>query len=568
MGHFANAILAFIIALGPVLVMCMMYVGMNVNKTFLAAVHMLVWPILAMHVGAEIINGMVYTQVASFMRSISQGGYIAHAQMPEVYKAFSMKIGTASQMMSQLPILMTTIFGLSSGAAMVKISDSLGSHNKKVGEATTPTVLDSAPIIKQGSVYQAQQGLNSATVTPTGSLSAAEIRSTMGGTEVTAARAVQDSSAQIRTLSEGRNQLQSWENAFRTGDYNSVGVTKSVFDSVKSAYDKQLSSAENQSSKAGHSDTDGKLRTTTNEAHVSGKVSAGTNPLGWGASVEAGGSRSKSYQDNSNQTDYKASEEERSRALRFATSTVHDNGTSVTGQNSVDHKSEKTLAHVASTQASYSDTLSHVHSTTESADTAIRKSASFIANTQNITAAQVANQAETNPDFQRFMVGAQSREFANDSVVGKYLARARAESGNGSIDHIEGRGQAALEKIRAATLLAGDTDASSHDRLKATEYLTGAVKAMEGYGLDTKAVDRARPIGDPSSPERPHLPATATNTKSTNPGRTSNSPSRNVHKSDEPAQPPKISSAPGASDIDREVSSRMTDNTPSRPRPR
>jgi len=561
MGHFANAILCFIIALGPVLIMCMMYVGLNVNKTFLAAIHMIVWPILAMHVGAEIINGMIYTQIASFMRSISQGGYIAHAQMMEVYKEFSMKIGTASQMMSQLPILMTTIFGLSAGAAMVRISDSLGSHSNKVGETTTPNAIDSVPLIRQGSAFQAQQGLNSSTITPAGSLSAAAIRSTMGGTEVTAAQAIQDSNAQIRTLSEGRNQLQSWENAFRSGDYNSVGVSKSVFDSVKSAYDKQLSSGENHSNKTGHSDTDGKLSSKTQEAHVGGEVSGGLNPLKWGAEVKAGGSLSKSFQQNANQTDYQASEAERSRALRVATSSVHDSGSSVTGNSSMDHRSEKTLSHVSSTQASYSDTLSHVHSTTESADTAVRRSASFVANTQNITAAQVANQAETNADFQRFMVGPQSRAFSTDPGAAQYLARARSESANGSIDHIDGRGQSALENIRAATLMAGDTNASAQDRLKATEYLSGAVKAMEGYGLDANALDNARPTGDPSAPSAPHLPGGgASNTKGGNPGRSAHSTGHGSGRAAEPGQPPRISGAPGGAAIDSEVKSTL--NTP------
>ena len=564
MGHFANAILCFIIALGPILVMCMMFVGLNVNKTFLAAVHMIVWPILAMHVGAEIINGMIYTQIASFMHSISQGGYIAHAQMMEVYKEFSMKIGTASQMMSQLPILMTTIFGLSAGAAMVRISDSLGTNNKKVGEVATPTAIDSVPLIRQGSAFQAQHGLNSSTITPAGSLSAAAIRSTMGGTEVTAAQAIQDSNAQIRTLSEGRNQLESWENAFRTGDYKSVGVSKSVFDSVKSAYDKQLSSSQNQSNKTGKSDTDGTSKTQTAEVHAGVEGSISANPLKWGIEGKAGASVSAATQGSQNQTDYKATEEEKSRALRLATSTVHDNGSTVTGHNSIDHKSEKTLSHVTSTQASYSDTLSHVHSTTESADTAIRKSASFVANTQNITAAQVANQAETNADFQRFMVGAQSRAFSTDPAAEKYLARARAESGNGSIDHINGRGQSALENIRAATLMAGDTNASAQHRLKATEFLTGAVKAMEGYGIDMNALDNVRPVGDPSAPSRPHLPGGSTpNAKGSNAVR---SPDKTSHRQGsvmEPGQPPRISDAPGGSATDSEVkSSARTSNAP------
>lgn len=570
MGHFANAILVFIVALGPVLIMCMMFMGMGVNKTLMTAIHMVVWPILAMHVGAEIINGMVYTQVASFMRSISQGGYIAHAQMGEVYKEFSMKIGTASQMMSQLPILMTTIFGLGAGASMVKISDSMGSHTNKVGDVTTPTAIESAPFIRQGSAVQAQQGLNSATITPAGSLSAAAIRSTMGGTEVTAAQAIQDSNAQVRTLTDGHTQLQNWEEAFRKGNYDSVGVSKSVFDSVKSAYFKELSSGENHSNKEGHNDSEGKNATTTGEVHAGADItgSASLNPLKWGASVEGkvGGSVAQSWQKNENGTDYKATEQEKSRALRAAVSSVHDSGTSVTGHHSIDQKSEKTLSHVSSTQASYSDTLSHVHSTTESADTAVRKSASFVANTQSITAAQVANQAETNADFQRFMVGAQSRAFSTDSAAGKYLARARAESGNGSIDHIDGRGQAALENIRAATLMAGDTNASAEDRLKATEYLSGAVKAMEGYGLDANALDHARPSGDPSAPSTPHLPGGASNTKSTNPGRSGHHPAHGPSKVADPGQPPSITGAAGGAALDREVGAAVTTpNTPARP---
>jgi len=141
--------------------------------------------------------------------------------------------------------------------------------------------------------------------------------------------------------------------------------------------------------------------------------------------------------------------------------------------------------------------------------------------------------------------------------------------------------------------LAGDTSANPNDRLKATEFLSSSVKAMEGYGIDTNQLERARPFGEPSTPSSPHISEdTVSNAKSVNPANArkvhapltnepvrsrphggastsaaSNSKNANPEKVFDPGSPPKISAATGGKDLDNEVKSTLA-NTPGKASPR
>ncbi|WP_287027794.1 hypothetical protein [Herbaspirillum sp.] len=513
-GQFANIILFVVIGLGPFILMCMMYAGLSVNRAMMTALHMIVWPILIMNVGAEIINGMMYSSVASFMSSIAQNGYISQAATVEVYKNFSMKIGTASFLMASLPILMTTIFGLGTSAAMVRISDSMASRSNKVGDAAAPAAIDTPPVIRQSSPINTQQGIGFFTASNAGYLSSAAISSVLGDTTVSAGNALSNARSQAHVLSEGSSQLQTYENAFRKGHRESTGLDRSTFQRLSDAYSKELSALQGSSTKTGV----GGISSDTTTTELSGSV-GGELGYGGGSVVKAGVSAGVSGRGAALASDtsdlHKVSEKDRSEALRRAASTVLDEGKSVTGHHSIDDSSEKSLANIMATQRSYSDTLSHGHTLTETAENAVRQSGSFVASTQKIDATQFGLQSSVNPAFQRFNL-LEGRSFDTSAANAPYLARARADMQRGGIDRvgINQDGQDALVRFRAAAMLANDPNAAATDRLAATTFLHSGVKAMEGMGLDnapqTDLSGLGRPTADAlANPFAPKAPAPA-----------------------------------------------------------
>jgi conjugal transfer mating pair stabilization protein TraG len=224
-GAFANQITAVIIGLGPVLVLFMMFSGAGVARNMKVAAHMIVWPLLIMNVGAELINGMMYISVSNFLRALAQGGVINQSNAVEVYKNFSLQIGTASHLMATLPILMSTIFALGESAALVRLGESMGSGRKEDDpRPADPPPASNAPAATGSSVAVAGQESTSPQFS--------SIRHD-------AAQGVVAAQLKMHALSDGADNLAGWKDAFATGDFGKVGVSAATGHAVRTAFQAQ-----------------------------------------------------------------------------------------------------------------------------------------------------------------------------------------------------------------------------------------------------------------------------------------------------------------------------------------
>ncbi|MFS2023476.1 conjugal transfer protein TraG N-terminal domain-containing protein [Massilia sp. CT11-137] len=230
-GAFANQITAVIIGLGPVLVLFMMFSGAGAARNMKVAAHMIVWPLLIMNVGAELINGMMYISVSGFLRALAQGGVINQSNAVEVYKNFSLQIGTASHLMATLPILMSTIFALGQSAALVRLGESMGSGRKEDPKPVDPPPAGNAPAATGSSVAMAGQASIGAPPFAPGTQ--------FGGMRHDAAQGIASAQLKMQALSDGADNLAGWKDAFATGDFGKVGVSAATGNAVRTAFQAQ-----------------------------------------------------------------------------------------------------------------------------------------------------------------------------------------------------------------------------------------------------------------------------------------------------------------------------------------
>jgi conjugal transfer mating pair stabilization protein TraG len=505
-GAFANQITAVVIALGPVIILFMMFSGVGAARNMKVAAHMIVWPLLIMNVGAELINGMIYIQVANFMRALAQDGFINQSTAVEVYKHFSLEVGTASHLMATLPILMTTIFALGESAALVKISESMGSNTKDESQAANPPPVNSAPLVTNSSVAKAEQGIGGVDLSLNGAIPAIAASAQFGNMQREASNSLTSAHQKMQSISEGETDLQSWTKAFSTGDFKKLGVSESTFKALRDEYSRNYNAI--QSGKAGHGVTSSKDNYNSTQDSAGAELSAGAGAPGGkaggllGASAGIGGSighRTTTGANDNMQAGRRVEQDDsvaKSQALAksFSTALQSDRyknmGTDET----------RSLQHSLGVQRQYAKTRSESKSMSEVASDAVRRSSNFVALNAQIGGKEVANQMKTNPEYQRFQLN-QGRLFEKSAAAQPYLERAKHDMESGGTDRIVGDDQAkdAMTRHRAAFLLAADEHAKPADRLAADEYLLGSANAMLAVRF-TAADLKPRPHYDIAAP--------------------------------------------------------------------
>jgi conjugal transfer mating pair stabilization protein TraG len=137
-GSFGNYLIALIIGLGPVIIMFMMFAGVDAGKSVKTAAHIIVWPLLVVNVGAELVNAMISIDIANYLQSIRQGGWISQATTFAAYKELSLQIGTGSHIMASLPVLMSLIFGLGESSAMTSVASTIAPRSNDTTENLAP----------------------------------------------------------------------------------------------------------------------------------------------------------------------------------------------------------------------------------------------------------------------------------------------------------------------------------------------------------------------------------------------------------------------------------------------
>lgn len=480
-GAFANKITAVVIGLGPVIVLFMMWSGVGAGRNMKVAAHMIVWPLLIMNVGAELINGMIYISVANFMRAIAQGGMINQSTAVEVYKNFSLEIGTASHLMATLPILMSTIFALGESAALVKISDSMSSGSKDESKSVNPAPVDATPLVTNSSVAKAEQGIGGADVSMTGAIPAIAASAQFGSMQREASNSISSAHQKMRSISEGTTSLSTWTEAFSTGDFSKTGVSASTGHALREDWNRNYTANQSGKVSEGIGSSKDNFNNTSAGIGVGAEVGAGVGGSGVGPSAGIGGSGD--YKTNTGSNDSlkasKNAEQSDSVAASRALSKSFNEFMQSDQYKNLGKDESHNLQRAANVQKQYSDTLSDSKSVSDVASEAVKRSSGFVQLSAKIGGSEVLQQMKTNPDYRRFQLN-EGRAFGDSDKAKPYLERARRDMAAGVTDKILGDDQAneAMARHRAAFLMAVDEHAAPADRLHADEYLLGSTNAM------------------------------------------------------------------------------------------
>lgn len=504
-GQFANYITALIIGLGPVLIMFMMFSGMEAAKNMQSAVHMIVWPLLIMNVGAEIVNGMIFQTLSNFMSTLTKGNTLSPALAVEAYKMFSLKVGTASHIMSALPILMSTIFALGQSAALVKISDKMSTGTTRVGEAATPPATNAAPLLNNSSVAGAKQTGSGAVASVTGHMPAGNSTYSMGALRASASNDLQRTKSRQHALSQIETEIAKWEKAHKSGDFKQWGlsteegraITKNAGLGTQvrsessvdagSSIDKSTSS----SATVGFAGNAG-LRVAGGNAAVpasgDGEPSAGKKPSKAKGGIDVGGGvkggvSSAATDGTSDRIGSRVSDAiSKSASLQRELSNFHrknENG-------SVSKQKSTSFDEALSKQKQWSSVLTETDQLSESARADRSRSEEFVTATGKLSPENHMLQYAANAGYQRF-VATEGRKLAAEAPsIGKVMAQVEAGMESGAIERpISGNPmqEEGLKRLKAASMLASDHNAPENERMAATAYLIAAAEKMEGVGI-------------------------------------------------------------------------------------
>jgi conjugal transfer mating pair stabilization protein TraG len=482
-GSFGNYLIALIIGLGPAIVMFMMFAGVEAGKCIKTAAHIIVWPLLVVNVGAELVNGMLCIDVANFLQSLRQGGWLSQASTFAAYKELSLQIGVGSHIMASLPVLMSLIFGLGESSAMTSVATTIAPKSRETADNLAPAPEATRPMFENGSIGTiSQMGHGAGQLSMTGAVDAVSTSMSFGNMARDADRKLTQSDMRSQSISAGQSNLAEWREAMSTGNYSRLGIDRSVGEAVAAEYRK----AEHTGSGANTNTNVVGTRTNSNEASAGGGVKAGAESGeggGWGFGIGGHADTTTRAQDTLQGTDSRGRSQEYkdSADLSQALSKVR----SAYQNTSAGRQAQSELARSQATQESYQQTLSEVKSTSDAATQGVRDSSNFVDATAKIGGTEIAWQQQTNPEFAAFQLTS-GREFEQNPAARKYLGTAAAEAASGATNSIvnDRDGQEAVNRHRAAVLLAQDSQARPEDRLAAAHYLADEGRAMQHMRFD------------------------------------------------------------------------------------
>ena len=526
-GNFANYMLALMIGLGPVIVMFMMFAGVDSGKYMKTAAHVMIWPLLVMNVGAELVNGMIYHIVANFFTSLTQGGYLSPALAIDAYKEFGLQVGTASQIMASLPIIMSMIFVLGASSALVGVANKLTPHSNDTSKLAAPEVISPASIVRQGNMATVSQGVGFANVKNTGALDAVATSATYGSLTKEASATNTSARIQQKSITEGKQNVADWKESFAKGDYTRFGIDNRTGESIRRNYEENQREAERQSTGRTVDSTKGNTNSTQLAATAS--ASAGIKGFLPSASATVGASATTSTGSQDTLTAGTKTEKGRSvdesKSLSKAISAEVGKTTTRSTGNDKTHSLQKSV----DTQNTYQKTVGETESNTDATSTANKANENFVQNAARIGAPEIAQQMNSNGEYATQQI-VEGRAFDALPSLQEHRATAQKDMENGATDQMVGNKDArdAVVRHRAAVMLAQDKTATPEDRFKAGEFLehsAGAMQHMHFQAGDTSmrrndieaptdrtgvnAVDLTRRANPPSSP----APSTQTHKK-------------------------------------------------------
>ncbi|WP_260429061.1 conjugal transfer protein TraG N-terminal domain-containing protein [Burkholderia sp. Bp9015] len=495
-GAFGNYLIALIIGLGPVIIMLMMFAGVEAGKSVKTAAHIIVWPLLVNNVGAEIVNGMISIDIANFLQALRQGGWLSQATTYAAYKELSLQIGVGSHIMASLPVLMSIIFSLGESSAMTSVASTISPRSKETVDNVAPAPQVTRPMFEGGPVGTISQlGHGAGKLAMTGSVDAVSTSMNFGNMARDASRSLTESEVRSRNISAGESNLADFRRAFSTGDFSRLNIDRQVGQSLAENFNKELRSGNEQHT--GDSVTG--LRGNSNRSTVGGggsmslSLKEGFN-VGGGVHADTGTSADDSLQRT----------ESSGASKNFSDSVALSNALSKTmaqySNTSAGKQSSSELSRSLNTQRSYQQTLSEVSSVSDAATQGVRDSSGFVNMSGKIGSEEIAWQQRANPEYAAFQMR-QGRLFDENRAARPYLQTAAADAASGATGRLVGdrSGQAAINRHRAAVMLAQDQEARPEDRMAASRYLTDEARAMQHMKFDpTSPAPMNLSIGSPS----------------------------------------------------------------------
>ena len=484
-GQFGNYMLALIIGLSPIMILFMMFKGVNSGKSMTVAVHMIVWPYLVTNVGGALINGMIYYNAGNFMASLAQGGFINQMSAAEIYRNFSMQIGTASALMATLPVLMTTIFALSESAAIVSLGGKMSGGDHFDEKLLAPSAISTSAMARSGELMSSTLQMGGGAINKmTGAFDGVASAQTFGTSarEVSSntSLAIQDS----KQISSGEKEVKGWQEAFKSGDYSRLGVSSEVGKQVRDSYESNLEAQKSTIQTRGR--TESSQDSTSATAGV--EMGVGLSGLsGLSMGIKGG---IKAQHDSSDLQSNQAQRVQSTReadSLSAATEEVAKHLSRGEAGVEASHSLERSSGLIRE----FSSSSSHGESSTRSSSAALKSGESFVAEANKIGSQELSFHSANNFRYKQFLDQSTADSQFADTAKFKYY---RDLSNQDMDQDVIGRAtnpyaRNAIVNHRSMVRMAQDDSLSGADRLAAQSYLAKEGLALSGLSFGNSGVD-------------------------------------------------------------------------------
>ena len=480
-GQFGNYMLALIIGLSPIMILFMMFKGVNSGKSITVAVHMIVWPYLVTNVGGALINGMIYYNVGNFIASLGQGGFINQMTAAEIYRNFSMQIGAASALMATLPVLMTTIFALSESAAIVSLGGKMSGADHFDEKLLAPQAVSNSAMTRSGELMSSSLQLGGGAINKmTGAFEGVASAQSFGSSarEVSSSTnlAIQDSTQ----VSSGEREVRNWQEAFKSGDYSRLGVSTEVGRQVRDSYASNLEAQKSSEESLSRGET------SQNSLSASAGSEIGVGLTGLSMGIKGGVKGQHESTDKLDAQSMKAQSTREADTLSAATEEISKRMSRGEEGRDATHFLERS----SGLMKEFATSSSHAESLNSTSSDALKSGEGFVSESNKIGPQELAFHSANNTRYQQFLDQSTAdvqfedaskfkryRDLANQDMNSDVIARAtNPYARNAIVNH------------RAMVRMAQDSDLKTHDRLAAQDYL-----ASEGLALSGLSIQGASP---------------------------------------------------------------------------
>lgn len=498
-GSFGNYLLALIIGLGPLVVMFMMFAGVNAGKCIKTVAHLIAWPLLVMNVGAELINGMIYISLADFAKGIANGGVISQAVNTSIYRELSFQVGSASHMMASLPVLMGMIFALGESAALVNVGTNIAPKTNDVSDSVSPIYNKQEPIMSStgagGHNTVRTDGVESYA---SGSQQLMNASNQYGGSLTRATNAISNVDSAVKSTSQVRQVVKDASTTFSKQDRKGWGLT----DSASKAFDEFQ--ARNNHQSAAYTNNDGTTSTadsgSNTTASATARVGGGTGgggkngafPISAGGEVQATktttGGQSIRSNVGSSKTDTEANNKDTGQRLANVKTWLKEHHASGDAIKSVDNRIAQ--------HKSYTESLTNNDTVDKLKSKALEDSQGVVGYANNsVTATEFAASVNRKGSELGMYVATEGNKLTAIPAIKERMDKIDHDAKNGVTSDIVGdeKGRNAAILFKAAALSAQDENLSKDERYAAAAFVTGALSTMVNGSMHPN-----KPMQEPS----------------------------------------------------------------------